>query len=324
MSRRSIFKAIVVALVILIGADLLTERMALNSVPRQAIRTIRSAAKTIDVLSIGNSLMAAGFDRMQVEKVFDEAGRPCAAVNGGLGASGLIEQLALTRLALNHHHVKIVIYGFFDHQMSTDIVESNSDLIGNHSMLYYLEPELTLRYAHFDLLNRLAFRVYRSSALLRERSAIWAKVEMLRRLMGSVGMPPQETNRFGRRADFALLEAADSRSFVLGCQRIIKAGDFLAPPVQALLREAHDHDSKVIVVEMPMHPTHLKRFYAEPIWQTFRAKTRAAVENAGGAYLNASTWVPDGDLFADSLHLSAQGGIQFSQLLAKHVIEELD
>ena len=175
--RRVFLQALIVTVVIVVAADLLAQRMASNSVPRQVMRTISNAPEAIDVLAIGNSLIAAGFDPAAVEQTFREARRSCVAVNGGLGASGVIEHLALTRLAFRHHTVKSVIYGFFDQQMSSPLAEKNSELIGNHNMLYYQEPQLTLQYANFDLLDRLSFMVYRSSALLRERSAIWAKVD---------------------------------------------------------------------------------------------------------------------------------------------------
>jgi hypothetical protein len=325
MSRRKILVAMTTTVAILVLADLLTVRSARNSVPRQTMRTIASAPTAIDVLGIGNSLVAAGFDPAAVMRTFQRSGRPCAAVtciavNGGLGATGVIEHLALTRLALRDHNVKTVVYGFFDQQMSGDVIGRNSDIIGNRSMLYYLEPQITLRYARFDILDRLSFQLYRSSALLRERGAIWAKVEKLRRVMGSIGMPPQASNQFGRKADFTALEAGDAQAFFLACQQVIQSGGFLSAPVQTLIQQAQDHGAKVIVVEMPMHPLHLKQFYDQPIWEQFRNGTRAAVERAGATYLNASTWIPDDQLFDDHLHLSSAGANQFSQLLATHLI----
>src|ERR1035438_2825737 len=212
MSRSKIFVAVATALSILVLADLLTARMARNSVPRQTMSTIAAAPPAIDVLGIGNSLIAAGFDPAAVQRTFQQSGRRCVAINGGLGATGVIEHLALTRLALRDHSVKIVVYGFFDQQMSDDVIGKNSDIIGNRGMLYYQEPQLTLLYARFGTFDRLSFEVYRSSALLRERGAIWSKVEKLRRAFSAIGMPPQEINQFGRRADFAALEAADPQS----------------------------------------------------------------------------------------------------------------
>lgn len=320
MSRRKTFVAVTTTLLILVLADLLTARLARNSVPRQTMSRIAGAPPSIDVLGIGNSLIAAGFDPGAVERTFQQSGRRCVAINGGLGATGVIEHLALTRLALRDHSVKIVVYGFFDQQMSDDVIGRNSDIIGNRGMLYYQEPQLTLQYARFGTFDRLSFQVYRSSALLRERGAIWSKVEKLRRTFSAIGMPPQETNQFGRTADFAALEAADPQGFFLECQRVIQSGDFLSAPVQALLRQARDHRAKVVVVEMPMHPLHVKEFYDQPIWKQFLNGTRAAVESAGATFLDASIWVPDAQLFDDHLHLSRVGANQFSQLMATHLI----
>jgi hypothetical protein len=320
MSARSLFRAVLVAIAIVVVADLLTQRMASNSVPRQLMRAIVSAPAKIDVLGLGNSLIAAGFDPVTIEQVFQKKGRSCVAVNAGLGASGVIEHLALTRLILHDHTVQTMVYGFIDQQLATDLVKANSDLIGNHSMLYYLEPQLTLQYAPFDMVNRLSFQVYRSCALLRERSAIWTKVEKLRRRIASVGVPPQETNEFGRKADFSLLEATDSRAFVLACQRVLRSG-VLSGPVTALLAQAREHGVEVIVVEMPVHPLHRERFYNEPIWKTFRTETRRAVESTGASYLDASLWITDEHLFEDHLHLSKEGAKQFSEVLAERLIE---
>jgi hypothetical protein len=312
----------IIAAAIVTAGDLLTQRLAMNSTPRQIMRRIASAPTSIDVLGIGNSLMGAGFDPSAVERSFQESNRSCVAINGALGATGVIEHLAVARFAMRHHTVNTLIYGFFDQQLSSDVVGKNSDIIGNRSILYYLEPELTLKYARFDTLNRFSFQLCRSLALLRERGTIWEKIEKLRRSIGSIGMPPQEFNQYGRKADFAMLEASDAEDFALACRRVIESGDFLSAPVQALLEQAREHGAKVIVVEMPMPPLHLKQFYDQPIWEKFRMKTRLALEGSGATYLNASAWIPDDALFADHLHLSDEGARQFSQLLARQLVHQ--
>jgi hypothetical protein len=320
MSRKSVIVGIAIAITILVIADLLTARLASNSVPRQLIRIIVSAPRQIDVLGMGNSLMTAGFDPSVFEEKCETAGRPCTAVNGALAATGLIEHLALTRLAYRDHSVGILVYGFFDQQLTSAVADKNSEIVGTRSLLYYLEPDLTLRYARFDPLDRLFFRAYSSVALLRERGALWAKVEKLRRTMSSVGTPSQQTNEFGRAGDFARLEANDSRAFELSCENVIRSNQFLSAPVEALFRQAREHATKVLVVEMPMHPEHIKRFYNQPIWSDLRTQTRQRVERVGASYLNASTWVPDESMFVDHLHLSAAGGRKFSQRLAEFLL----
>ena len=321
MSRREVLVALIIAVVVVGLADLLTRRRTANVVPRQVIRTIASAPPHVDVLGIGNSLIAADFDRSAIERTYRESGRSCAAINGGLGSSGVIEHLALTRLALRDRTVDTLVYGFFDQQMFLDVAASNSELVGNYNMHYYLEPQLTLEYARFNTFERLSFQAYRFSALLRERGSIWADVEKLRRAIGSVGMPPAEASQFGRKADFALLEAGSANSFLRRCQRLIRSGDFLAPPIQALLRQARERGVTVVVVEMPVHPRHFSRYYSQPIWDEFRRGTRLAVERMGASYINASAWTPDASLFVDPLHLSKEGAKQFSERLARQMLQ---
>jgi len=67
------------------------------------MQTINAAPANIDVLALGNSLMAAGFDSATVEEDSVGAGRPIVAVNGSLGATGVIEHLLLARLAFHRH-----------------------------------------------------------------------------------------------------------------------------------------------------------------------------------------------------------------------------
>jgi hypothetical protein len=324
MTSRDVFIAFAITVAAVAAANLAVGRAASNSVPRQTMRNINAAGPVINVLGIGNSLMAAGFDEAAVQQTFRKTGHIVVAINGGLGASGSIEHLDFTRLALHRHMVRDLVYGFSDQQMATEPPLKNSDLIGNRAMLYYDEPQLTLKYARFDGLEWLEFQTFRCCALFRERSAIWAKVEKVRRTMQEVGMPRQETNRFGRRADFDLLEAANTEQFVLRCREVMRSRDFLSPPLQELFKEARAHGSRVTVVEMPTHPLHLKRFYDQPIWEEFQRKNRAAIEEAGASYLDASRWVPDESDFQDHFHLSERGAAEFSRKLADELLRRGD
>jgi len=263
--KHEITIAICLTAVAVAAANFAVGRAASNSVPRQTMRRINAAGPVIGVLGMGNSLMAAGFDPTAVQDTFQNAGRPVIALNGALGATTAIEQLALTRLALRHHTVQDLVYGFSDQQMTTGGPLKNSYLIGNHAMLYYQEPQLTLQYARFDLLDRLEFQICRCCALLRERGNIWAKVEKMRRAMEEVGMPPQETNQFGRRADFDLLESANPNEFARQCREKMSSGDFLSPVLQELFREAEARGSRITVVEMPMRKSILRPGYMEGV-----------------------------------------------------------
>jgi hypothetical protein len=324
MAPRTCFSALAVTIVMVCCANWAVGRASSNSMPRQIMRHVQEPGSAIDLLGMGNSLVATGFDESELQATFQKAGQAIVAINGGLGATGTIEHLAMTRLALQHRTVREIIYGFFDQQLSAEQPLKNSDIIGNRAMLYYDEPQLTLRYAHFDWLELLEFQTYRCCALLRERGTIWTKVEKMRRSMQEVGMPRQETNQFGRRNDFSLLEFSDPRQFARSCQEVMSSGDFLSPPIQELFKEAQSYGARVTVVLMPMHPLHLERFYDQPVWEQFARLNRTAVERAGATYIDASRWIPEEADFQDHLHLSESGGKRFSRLLAEQILARGD
>ena len=303
--------------VCLASAEVAVGLSSRGAIPRQVLRRIASAPDTIDILAIGNSLVEAGFGAAEVTTRLAIGDRPIVAVNAGLGASGVIEQLILVRRALLTHHVRLIVYGTFDHQMAVDVVRTNADLIGNHAMLYYQDADVAATYLPFDWANQVLFAICRRSAILRERGTIWARVERLRRRLGEAGMPKAATNAFGRAADFSLLEASSESTFVSDTDAILRSGVLLSAPVQDLLSLAKGRGTHVLVVEMPMHPTHLTRYYTSQSWRRFRQRTLEAVEHFGADYIDASHWVPDSVLFADPLHLSAEGARDFSDRLAE-------
>jgi hypothetical protein len=284
------------------------------------MRSLDDAPAVIGVLGLGNSLMATGFDPKMVEQTFQSAHRPLLAVNGALGATDPIEHLLLLRLVLRKHTVRQLVYGFFDQQLSNDPELANGDLIGNHAMLYYQEPEVVLQYARFNWVDLIAFQTFRCCALFRERGTIWTKVEKLRRAMGSVGMPHQASNRFGRPEDFDLLEFVSPAAFTERCNQVIQSGQILSPPIQELFKEAAARGVRIAVVEMPMHPWHVKTFYDLPAWKELRRVNQQAVESLGASYIDASHWIPSEDQFQDHVHLGPTGAAQFSRLLADRLL----
>jgi hypothetical protein len=302
--------------VTLTGADLAVRRLSKNSIPRQLIRRLEQAPPTIDVLGIGNSLVAAGFDPGEMERQLRASGQSVTAVNGALGATGIVEHLLLARLAFSHHQVGSVVYGFFDNQMAADLERRNDELIGNRSLLYYQEPEVAVKYTPFSLPDRLSFEVDRRFDLLVNRSTLWAKVELMRRRLAQIGMPKQQVNEFGRAADFSLLEAADTNAFLEQCRVMLQSQRFVAPPVADLIQLARAHGAKVYVVEMPMPSAHRRKFYETSAWNEVRENTRHAIEQLGAVYVRGSDWIGDDAMFVDNLHLSSEGSRLFTRRLA--------
>ncbi len=277
-----------------------------------------NATTDITHLALGNSLMAAGFDAA----AFDRDMKPLRVVafNAALGATDPVEHLMLLRRALSRDPtVTTVIYGFFDFQLTGPPVAANSDFIGNRAASYYLEPELALQYYDLKLRDRLQFDLMRHVPILVERGTIWEKVELIRRAMSQLGMPPVATNRMGQVSDFALLEAESPAAFAAHCDRAIAEHAQLNAPIAQIIGQSKQHGARVVIVEMPMHPSHRQTFYSLPAWNKYRDYVRSLVEQAGGKYLNASDWIEHADEFADHLHLSAAGADDFSRRLADYV-----
>jgi hypothetical protein len=132
-----------------------------------------------------------------------------------MGASNPAEHLLRLRAALrDDDHARLLLYGFYDFQLADPVAVTFSDLIGNHDLLYYDEPEFARRYYSMSRYDATGFEIARRFPLLAERGAIWAKVEQVRRAISQQGMPTQATNPFGRVADFTLLEAKSQDEFV--------------------------------------------------------------------------------------------------------------
>ena len=296
----------------LLALNLAVAFLTRNSVPRRVMRHARES-QAASVIALGNSLVAAGFD----ETAFDAGAglsAPRGAANLGLGASAPVEQLLLLRYALSHGlHPRLVVYGFYDFQLTAPDRFAIGDLIGNHSMLYYIEPFYARRFYSLSLHDELQFRAMHSFPMFADRGAIWAKVEILRRAIAQQGMPAQRSNRFGRAADFSLLESDNADDFRRTCAASMNLP--LALPVSELLRQARETGLTIAIVEMPMRRAHRNLFYDTTWWAQYVAHVRTLLEPYGVIYVDANHWIDDDSLFADPLHLSEQGAAEFSQRL---------
>jgi hypothetical protein len=272
-------------------------------------------SRSASVIALGNSLVASGFD----EVAFDSGAglsAPRGAANLGLGASSPVEQLLLLRYALSHGvHPNLVVYGFYDFQLTTPDRFTTSDLIGNHAMLYYVEPLYARRFYSLSLHDSFQFRAMHAIPMFAERGAVWAKVEILRRAIAQQGMPAERTNHMGRAADFSLLESDNAEDFRLQCEASTNLP--LTSSVRELLRQAHDLGLTIAVVEMPMPDRHRRLFYDTPWWSQYVTHIRNLLAPFNVIYVDAGDWIQDDALFDDPLHLSARGAAQLSQRLGR-------
>lgn len=314
MSKRQFFSTVGALLVILLAVNAAVAVATRNSVPRRVMARARQFPRAT-VMGLGNSLMGAGFE----EAAFNRAmglERSSGAVNLALGASTPVEQLLLLRYALqNQIRPQLLLYGFYDFQLTDPVSLSTADLFGNRAVLYYLEPEYGRAFYHLSFHDRVEFEIMRRFPMTVDRGAIWAKVELLRREISQQGMPEETSNRFGRARDFSLLEAVNTAEFIRECE----AGKTrnLMPAVEEMIRQGKATGAKIMFIEMPMPPSHVQMFYDTAAWQEYTAHLRAQLGQAGVTYLDASRWFGDASSFADSLHLTEAGGAKFSERLGE-------
>lgn len=313
VTRRQFFGALLVCLAILTAGNLIVQRLTAHTVSRRVLEDAR-AARSAEVIALGNSLMRAGFLPEAFAGTAGSASNS-SAVNLALGASSPVEQLLLLRAGLRSaSSPKILLYGFYDFQLTDPITFANSDIIGNRDILYYQEPELARHYFQMTRSNFAAFEITRRFPMLYERGAVWAKVELLRRSLGQQGMPAESRNQFGRAADFTLLEAKNRAQFEKECLAASQAS--LNMPVAEIIRESRERGIRVVFILMPLPPNHVREFYDAPAWSVYQQHIRQLLAQQNVNFVDASRWIPDGDGFGDALHLSQKGAEQFSRRLA--------
>lgn len=199
------------------------------------------------------------------------------------------------------------------------VVLSNNEIIGNHDVLYYLDPEYARRFYQLSLRDSAEFEVVRRADMLADRSAVWAKVELFRRRLAAQGMPPVRENRFGRVSDFSLLESQDAQAFA--SQVAAASKDPFTSSVQEILRYAARSGARVVFIEMPMPSRHRRLFYETNSWSRYRAHLRALASTNAADYIDASHWITDDALFSDHIHLNSAGAAVFTRQLATAIRE---
>ncbi len=291
----------------LVGFNVAVLKQSRTSIPMQLARSIDASPPVTDVF-VGNSLMAAGIDT----QAFDQAYPDRNALNIGLGFTWPAEHDILLRRALKHKPRR-VYYGFFDTQLIDPAKAGWADLVGNRTIVYYMDLDLGIRfYAADNPLRAGMMRVISRIPVLVHRFAIWSRVEKLRRRLGEIGLEKKATNRFGRADDFRLLEADDSTAFLNTCKQAVENHQAFNPPILDMINLLRDQHIALIFVEMPMTSSHRRRFYDHPQWRSLRAYFAEEIRRSGGTYVDASDWIAD-DQFADHLHLNPEGAAAFSR-----------
>jgi hypothetical protein len=302
--------ALSTALVVMLNVAI--ARLTVDSIPRQLLRTI-AGSPPVSAVFVGNSLIAAAVDTSAYDRARAQGEGP--TLNIGMGSSSPIEHDLLLRRALRLRP-KHVIYGFFDTQLTEPIENRWTDLFGNRTMVFYVDPSIGLRFIAPDSRWRaLEFRVLARVPMFVERASIWARVEKGRRALRDFGLRPRQVARFGQVGDFRDIEPLDPAAFRRHCASAAAEHVPLLPPVIDMLEQARQVGADTLVVEMPQAAPHRAQYYDTPEWAAYREHVKAELRRYGASYLRASDWMADA-AFEDEIHLSPDGARAFSARLA--------
>jgi hypothetical protein len=314
---KRLFLPLGILLLILVGYNLLIHHSANSTYRHHLLTSLSEIPLDTDFLFLGNSLVEAGCDPCAFREAWPAARSAPKPANIALGATSPVEHYLILKHALERPiHPKYLIYGFFDDQLNAPSRGDWADLVGNRAFSYYFPDEAAALYARDSTLKKWEMRIIGHIPMLAERSSFWGKVELLRRGIEDIGLPKQQTTRYGRVKDFAALEAADLPSFSQRCDAILSQQAGFSPAVRKIIELAKQHAITLVFIEMPMPSRHRNIFYSSPAWNEMRAYLQALAEENRAIYLTASDWIKDDQAFEDATHLNEQGAKQFSAKLA--------
>jgi len=313
---KRLFVPLGILLLILVGYNFLIHHSAKSTYRHHLLTSLSEIPLDTDFLFLGNSLVEAGCDPSAFREAWPAARSAPKPVNIALGATSPVEHYLILKHALERPiHPKYLVYGFFDDQLNAPSRGDWADLVGNRAFSYYFPDQAAALYAPGSALKKWEMRIIGHIPMLAERSSFWGKVELLRRGIEDIGMPKQQTTRYGRAKDFAALEAADLPSFNQRCDAILSQRAGFSPAIRKIIELAEEHRITLIFLEMPMPSRHRNIFYASPAWSQMRAYLQSLAKENDAIYVTASDWINDDQAFEDATHLNEQGAKQFSAKL---------
>jgi hypothetical protein len=319
LKRRSLFPALVAAFFFLVVLNLLIGAWSRRLPYRIKLNEIRSA-QAPNLLFVGNSLLAQRVDEGALVQGFgDTRLRP---LNAALGASGPPEHELLFNYAVRTHpEIRTLVIGFFDQQLTADTKDHAIDLTGNRLVGFdhrFSSTEVSAVYG-FGSLDRMELVILRRLPIAANRQSVWKYVELLRRRMGGMGMPQVAANSMGNVSDFAALEASSPAAFDQALRNYLDHPGHFSPPYEAIIRHAEAANIKVILVSMPMSPSHWSSFYSRPSWNAYLSALHSLAGDRKLRLIDASGWMTSEDDFVDHLHMSKDAAHRFSMRLGQEL-----
>jgi hypothetical protein len=323
MPKRSLLPLGIVGLLLIVILDAFFSVWSHHQPYFRKLRSIESASEA-NLLLLGNSLLDDRLDEILFVTAASERGKSFRPLNTALGGIPPQEQRLFSEYALYRHpHIRTVVVGIFDFQLTDEDHTRPWNLTGNG--LVAIDPAVPISEVadayNFGQLDLMQVRVLRALPFLPNRFSAWKAVELLRRSMGEIGMPHAQTTDLGRASDFANLEAAAASDFDDKAYKFLQHPNRFNSSYEYIFQHGRSAGLNPVIVIMPMSPSHRAKFYSLESWALYRAALIRLASERGIRVIDASDWLPLGEYFDDNLHMSKTGVTKFSERLGRELAE---
>lgn len=325
-TRHPLLPVLVTAAVMLVGLNVVIAALSYRLPYRMKLDAI-SKAPSPNLLFVGNSLLDHHLDENALVEAANAKGAHFVPLNAALGASEPPEQRLLFQYAEQKHPgITTLVVGFYDFQLTADKHFDADDLSGNRMVGIdhrFPTPEVVQAYS-FNARNRAELALMRAVPMAANRASAWKNVELLRRSMASIGMPTVATNSMGRVDDFSTLEAGSAQIFDAQAQAFLANPRHFNASYEAIFAQARKANMRVVLMVMPMSPTHLASYYVRRPWSQYLQALNQLAATDDIQVIDASRWFPYENDFADHLHMKMEVAHAFSVRLGTELPDMLE
>ena len=315
MNKRLLAVPLVIALCTFIVVNLAMEKWHNRLLTTQKLNRI-TAPSSANVVLVGNSLLDGYVDPKTFSEVAQSESKDLHVIDAALLGSGPPVQSLLFQQAEKSHPLKTVVIGFMDFQLTVTDTTHPMDILGSSVIVFDKRVSVSdaANAYNFGMLDRLQFALLRSLPILAYRGNAWKYVEVLRRKMSGMGMPPTKE-------EFADLEMANLAAFDREAQTFATNPAHLNNPMERILQDSKKHGYNVILVLMPVSPSHVAKYYTRPSWIAYEAALKNLSRERGLAFVDGTGWFNRPEDFKDKLHLRVTPNLHLTECLASAVVQ---
>jgi hypothetical protein len=306
MKVRQLMTVIASALMVLVGFNAVVARFA-KSRGEMIVRAM-PVGQTFDLVFLGNSTMDRGFDPAAYASASPSKAYKLAM--GGVSAQE--ECLLLEEFFARGNRARRVVLGFHDLHLEGLKLSKWSDLTGPTNVGYFVNAERMHTIYGLDWAEAIKVALSRQVPMLVRRSNLWARVEMLRRSLSVIGMPPRSAEE-SERSFYPYLET--ERESVHALMATLCRGD-LSLVMQRMIKGCSATGAELVVTEMPLLPSRVKLCTGDARWQQYRETRAAQLSRSGALYLRGFEWSGNEGDFEDPVHMTPDMAARFSKHLA--------